>query len=405
MTTFLQDQHRLPSTTNCETAHPATEDVKTTGHRPYQTHVITTRDDFEGLADEWNDLLDRSAACTVFLTWEWIQAWLETIRPEAKFLVIVVRDSNGQLAGIGPFYRTRVTLLRCLPYRCLRALGDSRSGSEYVNVIVRRDVQCDAADEIFRFLAEHAGLWDTLWLPNMGPEEDASSMIQSAAGHRGMRCRSREVRFARIRFDGTFEDYLKSLPRKIRYQMRRGLERLEHDRGAVLETCELEDQLDDALADLFRLHQARWTNRREKGIFSNTTTREHYKALCLGMLRRGWLRLDRAMIDEKAVAAQIGFAFNGVFHELQRGFDPDFPNIPAGLGSAVRLMVIRRSFTEGIKYYDFLGAFTEDKNRAGAKNLCGYDLLVVRPSPRNNLLFRSTSWPTGRYLRFPRAER
>jgi len=123
------------------------------------------------------------------------------------------------------------------------------------------------------------------------------------------------------------------------------------------------------------------------------------------MLRRGWLRLDRAMVDGKAVAAQIGFGFNGVFHELQRGFDPSFPNIPAGLGSAVRLMVIRRSFTEGIKYYDFLGAFTEDKCRAGAKSLCGCDLLVVRPSLRNNLLFRSNTWPTGRYLRFPRAER
>lgn len=405
MTTFLQGQHRLHSAAGCETARPAAEAAKSTGHRPFRTHVITTRDDFEGLAGEWNDLLDRSAACTVFLTWEWIQAWLDVIRPEAKFLVVVVRDSNGRLAGIGPFYRTRVTLLRCVSYRCLRVLGDSKSGSEYVNVIVRRDVPCDAADEIFRFLAEHAGLWDTLWLPNMGPEEGASRIVQSAARSRGMRCRSREVGFARIRFDGTFEDYLKSLPRKIRYQMRRGLERLEHDRGAVLETCEREDQLEDAMADLFRLHQARWTNRREKGIFSNAMTRGHYKAMCLRMLRRGWLRLDRVMIDGKAVAAQIGFGFNGVFYELQRGFDPDFPNIPAGLGSAVRLMVIRRSFTEGIKYYDFLGAFTEDKSRSGAERLCGCDLLVVRPSLRNNLLFRSNSWPTGRFLRFPPTER
>jgi hypothetical protein len=100
------------------------------------------------------------------------------------------------------------------------------------------------------------------------------------------------------------------------------------------------------------------------------------------------------------VAAQFGFSFQGVFYGLQRGFDPSFPNVPGGVGTALRSMVLRRCFSEGIRTYDFLGGFTEAKGRAGAERTIGCDLLIFRRSIANKLLRRSGAWPTGRYFRF-----
>lgn len=362
--------------------------------------IVTTREGLETLAGAWNDLLLNSPARSAFLTWEWITAWLETIRPDARLFVVIVRDEQGRLAAVGPFYKERCTLVRLLGYRCLRILGDAVSGSEYVNIIARRDVEQDATIAVLSVLAKHAGSWDLIWLPNMGPTADAARSLQGAATHQGFAFRTRGAEFARIPLPGSFEAYLNGLPAKIRYQMRRGLERLEQQYGGVLASCGEKGALRASLEDLFRLHRSRWQERGTSGVFADQRMRSFYHAMGLSMLEKGWLRLDRVIVGDQAVAVQIGFSFQGVFYALQRGFDPSFPNIPGGVGTALRSMVLRRCFEEGIRTYDFLGSFTEAKGRAGAERTIGCDMLIFRNSIVNELLLRSKVWPTGRYLRF-----
>jgi CelD/BcsL family acetyltransferase involved in cellulose biosynthesis len=362
--------------------------------------IVTTRDGLEALAGEWNDLLFSSPACSVFLTWEWITAWLETIRPDARLFVVVVRDEQGRLAAVGPFYQAACTLVGLLEYSALRILGDAVSGSEYGNIIARRDVEQDATIAVLSFLADHTGSWDLIWLPGMGPTAHAARSLQAAARHTGFAFRTREAEFARIRLPGSFEAYLNGLPAKIRYQMRRGLEKLEQQHAGILENCGKKDALRPSLEDLFALHRSRWQERGMSGVFGDSRMRSFYHAVGLAMLEKGWLRLDRLIVGGRAVAAQFGFSFQGVFCGLQRGFDPSFPNVPGGLGTALRSMVLRRCFAEGIRTYDFLGGFTEAKGRAGAERTIGCDMLIFRSSIANELLRRSRTWPTGRYLHF-----
>jgi len=365
-----------------------------------ETEVLTERADLEAMAEEWNDLLFQSAVCTVFLTWEWISAWLDAMRPDARLFVVAVRDDQGRLAAIGPFYRARCTLVRLLPYRCLRILGDAGAGSDYGNLIARKDIEADATSAVLSCLAKQGGSWDLIWLASMGPTIDAARGLEEAVKRHGFACRTRGVEFARIRLPSSFEEYLAGLPAKVRYQMRRGVERLEGQFGGLLATCRRREDLGTALEDLFTLHGSRWQERGGPGVFADPRMRSFYHALGQRMLARGWLRLDRALVGDRVVAAQVGFSFQGVFYELQRGFSPDFTNIPGGLGTALRSMVLRRCFSEGVRTYDFLGGFTEDKHRAGAERTGGCDMLIVRGSLPNRLLFLSNTWPTGRYLKF-----
>jgi N-acetylglucosaminyldiphosphoundecaprenol N-acetyl-beta-D-mannosaminyltransferase len=370
----------------------------------FNVELITSRAALEQLSSEWNRLLEESPVRSIFLTWEWIQAWLDAVGPDVRLRIVVIRDARNELAAIGPFYATRLTLLRMMPYRCLRVLGDAASGSEYGNIIARSDVAEAASEAVLGFLARNRRLWDAIWLANMGPTPDRADALMGTAARLGMYSRSREAEFSRISLPPTFDEYLGGLPGKIRYQMRKGVERLREGHRATLATCTGTAGLDDALTELFRLHAARWSRRGERGVFADSSLRPFYRALGQRMTDRGWFRLDRACVDGRAVAAQIGFAYGDVFYELQRGFDPGFPNIPAGLGAALRSIVLQRCCEEGIRTYDFLGGFAEDKNRAGAQRVCGRDVLIVRPSIMNRVLFRSNAWPTGKYLRFPKNE-
>ena len=58
---------------------------------------------FDALAEEWNDLLKRSAFDTLFLTWEWQRTWWEHLG-EGDLFLIAMRDDQGRMAGIAPLY-------------------------------------------------------------------------------------------------------------------------------------------------------------------------------------------------------------------------------------------------------------------------------------------------------------
>ena len=65
--------------------------------------LIRDRKGFEALAREWNSLLESSSADSIFLTWEWISSWLDTVHPAADLFVIAIRDGQGSLVGFAPF--------------------------------------------------------------------------------------------------------------------------------------------------------------------------------------------------------------------------------------------------------------------------------------------------------------
>ena len=80
-------------------------------------HLITSLGELMTLQEEWNTLVALSAAPTIFLTWEWIASWLDTVHPEARLFVITVRNRDGHLVAIAPFYQARFTFFSSVEYK------------------------------------------------------------------------------------------------------------------------------------------------------------------------------------------------------------------------------------------------------------------------------------------------
>ena len=62
--------------------------------------VLRTRAELEALGPEWNHVLQASRANTIFLTWEYISAWLDTVGSDIDLNVLAVRGASGQLRYI-----------------------------------------------------------------------------------------------------------------------------------------------------------------------------------------------------------------------------------------------------------------------------------------------------------------
>src|SRR5882672_10410258 len=67
------------------------------------------QNEFDGLREEWNQLLSRSRCDNVFLRWEWMHTWWSVFKRNRKLFIWTARR-EGQLVGIAPFYIDRAGL-------------------------------------------------------------------------------------------------------------------------------------------------------------------------------------------------------------------------------------------------------------------------------------------------------
>jgi CelD/BcsL family acetyltransferase involved in cellulose biosynthesis len=361
--------------------------------------ILRERASLDPLADEWNPLLERSRANTVFLTWEFISSWLDVVAPEVEPYVVTVRDDAGRLLAIAPFYLSRARFMKFLSYRCLCLLGDQASASEYLDIIVDRDHEAEVLEELGRYLAAQTD-WDCIWMTRLSGWSGTVERMELLCTAGGFQMNRRTRPFSSILLPDTIDAYLERFSSKTRYQFRRGRKQLDSSGVVRFRACRTRDEVPEFVAVLEELHQKHWLDVGDPGAFGrNPRFRRFLEVLCPRVLDRGWLGLSGIEVDGRMVAIQFGLVYDGVFNAIQEGFDPAYTAVTEGVGNVLRLEIIRECIEAGLREYDFLGGETWHKLRWKAEPRKGYDVFIGRESLKNAPIFRRTIWPTGRYLR------
>lgn len=357
--------------------------------------VITTWQELDRLKDEWNNLLVSSRSNTIFLTWEWVQAWRNAAGKDADLFVIEVRDSQNELIGIAPFYRYTIRLHNLITFKALRVLADYATGSEYADWIVHPNHESRALNEIADKLARTSG-WDLIWMPRVSGWNDAHERLTKALEHNGLLFHTRQSEFSALALPETLQSYEESFSSKRRQQMRRNKRNLFKDKDIEIVFCESADNLANFIDALFDLHHQRRMLLDDPGCFKRKPAEAaFYREFLPVALDRGWLRFAALTKHGNIQTIQIGYAYNNDFLQMQEGFNPDFEK---GSGNVLRHRVIEECIHEGLSSYDFLGGFTEHKRRWGAQLRHGHDILVGRPCIKNRLFFLQEIWPSGKHL-------
>lgn len=368
----------------------------TARRRSIVVEAMTDWKTWEKLEPEWNTLLGRSRAESLFLKWEWIKAWGDIARESVEPLVLVARDERGELVGAAPLYRTKFRLAHTMPYRALRVMGDVATGAVYGDWPAREDCEQEALSALALALACRRD-WDCLWMPNVASWTGAGERLRGACSSAGLPWNRRSTSFSVIRLPETFDEYLTSLPPEHRKSIRRAQRKILGQPGVRVAVCRTPEELPRFLDALFALHEKRWGRKGDPGVFRRKPNEARfYKAFVPEALRLGWLRFIGIEDDSGLHAVEIGYVCGNVFASLQGGFDPDYER---GIGTAVRLEAVRACIQDGIGTFDYLGDFNADKRHFGAVPREGSDLLIVRPTLKGGLLLRAGFWPTGRYLR------
>ncbi|MGC4000429.1 MAG: GNAT family N-acetyltransferase [Anaeromyxobacter sp.] len=120
------------------------------------------------------------------------------------------------------------------------------------------------------------------------------------------------------------------------------------------------------LADLFRLHRARWGARGQQGVLAAQALERFHAEAAPALLRAGLLRLLSVHVGGRAVAVLHALAAQGRAYAYLSGLDPAWAQ--ASPGSMLFLRLIEDAREEGLQELDFLRGQEAYKYRFGPED-------------------------------------
>ncbi len=164
----------------------------------------------------------------------------------------------------------------------------------------------------------------------------------------------------------SYDDYVRSLGKNMREQIKRYPKRLEKEFQVEYELADSEDAVQSALTDLFKLHGARWRQRGQTGVLATARRQKFHRAVCDAFFKNDYLRLWTLRCNGAPACVLLNYVYNSKYYFFIGGFDPDL--MRWSVGTCLFAKVFKHAIEEGATEFDFLRGEEEYKYRYGAVN-------------------------------------
>ena len=323
-------------------------------------------DPFGSQSAACEDLLGRTACPTVFSAPWWISTWHRVFADGEAARIIEVKDAC-DLVGIAPLISDGDRLL----------LAGDPDLFDYQDLVLVKGRELELAGAILDFLESRRSgptPWRSLELPSTRVDSPTNEALTAAAHSRGLTVEKHQVGVAPVaELPGSWEEYVGSLPKKHRHELRRKIRRLEASGQVRQVTYTDEDGLGPEVEEFLRLMSA--TND-DKAAFLTPDRRRFFHLLAREAASRGALRLSFLEIDGQRTAACLIFDFAGAYMLYNSGYDPARADLSVGLLS--KAYAIREAIESGRRRFDFLKGAERYKYSLGGQDRAIYRIVVTR---------------------------
>lgn len=324
--------------------------------------VIETAAELAAIEPDWWELWRRVPGATPFTAPAWLLPWWRTFSP-GQLRTYAIRDGSRLLALAPMFVEDGPHGRRLLP------LGIGLS--DIYDVLLDPD-RGDAESALASTFWTDRPDWDVASLEAL-PDGASALSLAAPAGWRDDTC-AQEAR--PILPLPAREDPLRSVPARKRRKLRMAQHRVER-RGGVVETVRAGEE-GAFLAELFRLHGARWATRGEAGVLAGGQVRAFHAAALPALAEAGLAVALRLRIDGETAGAYYGLRSGDAAYAYLGGFDPRFSFESPGtvlIGAAIADAAVRGATT-----FDFLRGQEGYKYDWGATDTINRRRTLVRPS-------------------------
>ncbi len=318
-----------------------------------ECRTVTTAEEIRALEEPWRALALRSPSASVFLTWEWINAWCEVYADRCRLHCLTAWDERGELCGIAPLAFGGGPPL---PAGCLGFISSgTRSWGVYMDFVVAPE----RPEEVLRALLSH---WaaepkgrKTLWLVRMEADSPLLALLPQVVAPLGLNltiCPDRPC--VRGRLPASVDEFVAAMPSKSQRKRLRRYERKLEEEGLELKIRSFSREPD--IAPLLEALAAHKGARAEHfAVGSNFADPAFVR--CLGeFIRRlqaqDWFVGLMGEINGLPVATRIGAVYRGKLYSYLASFDERYAE--HGLAHLLLLPFVGEGIARGATQMDFM---------------------------------------------------
>jgi CelD/BcsL family acetyltransferase involved in cellulose biosynthesis len=295
--------------------------------------------------NEWNELLAKSDADRLFLSFDWVETWWEHFGGRYELLTHLLYEKD-QLVGILPLMcRTKEG------FREMAILGVGRS--DYLDFILH-PLHVEACIECFleEVLRKTDG-WDifhsTRLIEHKATLDGLLKLVKRTNNHQYF---VRDFGAAPyIQIKGDWNAYLMSVRNKQHVSQK--LRQLEEKKGRIrFRKITSADQFEQVYTKLVSFHKFRWDHTKKcYSMFNEHNMVEFYRAISLKALTNQSLHVGALVDTDEVLALDLGFVLENKFYYLISAINWDYARF--SVGRIHLLHLLEEAFREHYSEFDF----------------------------------------------------
>lgn len=333
-----------------------------------KTEFYTESSAFSILVDDWKELMDRSSSNEVFLTYEWQSTWWSHFGKDKALRLVTFRQGKDDLLGLASFS------IELSPdgKRVMRFLGGT-DVTDYLDIIAKSGYEEDACKNTVGFWKVTENEWDIIDLHCLKETSITLNILKQLLNENGY-CAEVSVEDVcpKVSLPPSWEEYLESLDKKDRHELRRKIRRIERvSQSGNGYSIEDSNSIAEGIEQFLLLHRKSDV---QKESFMDKDMKLFFQDIANIFFSEKWLKLPFLYMNGICIASLMCFDYRNKVYLYNSGYDPDYSYLSPGIVLVAHL--IRDAIGSGRSEFDFLRGKEPYKYHLGAKDSKIYRMVI-----------------------------
>lgn len=382
---------------------------------PYlHTQIITTREKFDELEDEWEALVEKAGG-SVFQSFYWLNAWWKHYGSDRELHIILFKD-NDKLVGIAPFYYDVSGIFGVEIARFLRFIGSTvpegntqgafinYSVSDYLDVIVDPEYEQHVVDCLLAELEQIENNYSKVILQETTPASWIRRNLLTSLENTHWRYTLHECNKCPVLYidEENREENLQAFinSSKSRRKLHRMMKAESNFKVRILDN---QAEIDNLFPRFVELYQSRWNAMGYPGTFNDPRHFDFMQEVIRKMYlnERLWIVVVENIAGD-VIAFDINLLQGNRVYIYLGSFDHTSKYSKFSPGNACQLYGIIQAYESGIRELHFLRGDEEYKYHLANGEIDNLQVAIDSPrhiSPPTKMILRcNESWQNLKHL-------